>query len=210
MHASPHTLAPEARQWEDLTLPLSEVMRVAQRLLVFAGVAAFFPFGLIWGLPDLPGRGEWPAFFERALVEGAVFVLVYAASAVVHEGLHALAMVVFAGVPLRSIRFGMRLSEGIAYVHTSRPMTVRAYRVVLALPGVLQGLLPLVAGLAVGSGWVTFYGFVMLVSAAGDVAVLRLLRPVAPGRLVLDHPHDVGCRLLAEGRVLPEERVDAP
>lgn len=183
----------ERGRWEDLTLSVEAVMRVALHLLAggtFVTVAAFVA---LWGLPRLPA--DVGAFVGRALWQGGVFALVYAASAFVHEALHAAGMLVFARVPLRSIRFGMRLSEGVLYVHTGRPMTVRAYRGVLALPGVVQGVVPLVAGVALDSGWMAAYGLIMLASAAGDVAVLRLLRGLTPDRLVRDHPHDVGCQV---------------
>ena len=125
--------------WQDLTLPVADVMRLAWRLLLGTAVAAFVPFVLLWGLPSLPDLHEVPRWLGEAFVAAVLFVLVYLASAVVHEGLHAFAMVAFAGVPVRAVRFGLRLSEGVAYVHAARPMTVRAYRVVLVLPGLVQG-----------------------------------------------------------------------
>ena len=51
---------------------------------------------------------------------------------------------------------------------------------------------------ALTGGWLrtrAAYGF-FPATAAGDVAVLLLLRPLDARRLVVDHPHDVGCRLV--------------
>lgn len=191
--AQPHTT------WQDLTLPLAEVIRLAKRMLVGLALVAFLPFVMLWGLPSFLPSGDWLSVLGRAFAAVGLFTIAYLLSAVVHEGLHAFAMLIFAGISPRAIRFGVRLSEGVAYVHADRPMTVRAYRRVLALPALLQGVLPLLAGLAIGSGWLTLYGYVMLVSAAGDVAVLRLLRPYDGDRLVRDHPDDVGCLIAVEG-----------
>lgn len=193
MPAAP--LAPPAPAWRDLTLSLEQVMAVAWRMLWRIGLATFAAYVLLWGWPALPAPDAWPAFAARVLLQGLAFLGVYLVSAVLHEGLHAFAMVAFARISPRAIRFGLRLREGVAYVHAAAPMTARAYRAVLVLPGLVQGVVPLAAGLALGSGWLTLYGYVMLVSAAGDVAVFMLLRPLAPGERVIDHPQAVGCRV---------------
>ena len=74
-------------------------------------------------------------------------------------------------------------------------MTARAYRIVLVTPGLVQGVLPALIGLAAGWGWVTVYGWLMLASALGDAAMLAHLRPFPPDTLVRDHPEQVGCQI---------------
>ena len=197
MQAAPLTSDshPEEHPWQDLTLSTSEVIARARRWVLYLTVFIFGPFIFFWGTPPLPGTGEILPFTKTALTKAFVFLVVYLFSAVVHELLHALAMVLYARAPVRSIRFGLRWREGVAFVHTDEPMTIRAYRVVLAFPGVVLGLLPTFAGLGVGNGWLTFYGFIMLVSAVGDMAVLQLLQPFDADRLVRDHPREVGCQV---------------
>lgn len=179
--------------WEELTIPLSDLKRDALRWTFYFAVGLFVPYLILWGWPSfqLSGRGFAPLWL--VLLYSVAFILVYAISALAHEALHALAIVVFARVPLREITFRARLREGILYVHTARPMTVTAYRLVLALPGIVQGVLPALAGLMAGSGWLVFYGFVMLSSAIGDIAMLRLMRPRRRDTLVVDHPSKLGC-----------------
>lgn len=184
-------------RWRDVTLAVDDVVRLALRWLPFMTAGSFLPYLILWGLPGWP---EWEGLGDAlfsALAWTLVALLVYVVSALLHEALHVLAMIGFARVPISTIRFGMRLSEGVLYVHTTKPMSVRAYRTVLLLPGLLQGIVPLVAGTGMGVGWLVLYGYVMLVSASGDLAVLQLLRPLAPGDLVRDHPHAVGCRVRA-------------
>ncbi|GIV57873.1 MAG: hypothetical protein KatS3mg042_0786 [Rhodothermaceae bacterium] len=192
---------PEAEQgpvseteWRDLTLPLDALLRPVLRWSVYLALLLFVPFVLVWGGPSYD-LGGWPAAVLTVLAGGVGAVGIYAISAVLHEALHALAMRVVAGVPWRSIRFGVRWRDGVAYVHTDRPMTVRAYRVVLAVPGLLQGVLPALAGLFYGNGWLLLYGYVMLVSSLGDAVMLRLLAPLDGATLVRDHPTELGCQV---------------
>ena len=193
----------DAAAWRDLTIPLPHLASLALRWTLGLAVLLFVPYALWWGLPSLPGWGELPAFLGRVLLYGLLFVLVYAASAAVHEGLHAVAMRLFAGVPWQDVHFAVRLREGIAYVHTAHPMTAAAYRGVLLLPGLVQGVLPAVVGLVAGHGWLLFYGYVMLASAAGDLAMLWLLRPLDGSTRVRDHPTQVGCQVYAAAQAPP-------
>lgn len=179
--------------WRDRTLELDELMPMAWRWMGYMTVGVFVPYLLLWGFPGWPAWDDIGTLLWRGLLYSALAVVIYAISAVVHEGLHALAMMLFAGVPWSSIRFGLRLREGIAYVHTDRPMTVRAYRSVLVVPGLLQGVVPIVVGWLIGSGWLTIYGYVMLTAAVGDIAMLHLMRDLSSNTLVKDHPVKLGC-----------------
>jgi hypothetical protein len=178
--------------WKDVTLSVTDVMDLARRWIPAGGLVTLLAFGFLWGWPSLSPLDSIPGFALNLLIGVLVFTAVYAVSAVLHELIHALGIVVFGRLSWRDLEFGHRLSEGIAYVHARRPMTLRAYRGVLILPGLVQGVVPLAAGFALGSGWLTLYGYVMLASAIGDIAVLRILRPFPPHRLVRDHPREVG------------------
>ncbi|MFW5973501.1 MAG: metalloprotease family protein [Bacteroidota bacterium] len=167
------------------TLTIDEVMHFAGPWILAMAVATFGPYFVIHGF-------AWPSsaglFFARLFV----FIVVYLLSVVVHELLHVVGMLMFGRVPLSSISFGHRLSEGVVYVHSNEAMTARAYRGVLLLPGVITGVLPAVWGIAVGSGWITFYGWVMMASAVGDLAVYRLMSDLPSSTRVQDHPKEVG------------------
>lgn len=179
--------------WRDVTLSLNALYRMAWRWLGLTAAATLVPHVLVWGL-DLPA--SWPEVVEVGTAT-AVFVAVYLASIPVHEGLHALAMWLAGGLRWSEIRFGARWREGIVYVHAARPMSLRAYRIVLLTPTVVQGVLPAAIGLALGAWWLTLYGFALLASALGDVAVWWHLRGL-PGDLpARDHPEEVGCQVAA-------------
>lgn len=182
--------------WEDRTLTIDQLIRMAGRWLPTMTALSILPYVLIWGFPSLP---HWSGVGDAILAVLAWTLIglgVYAVSAIVHEGLHVAAMLVMARVPMKSLRFGVRPSEGVLYVHSDCPMSAAAYRVVLLLPFFLQGLLPAAAGTLLGVGWLVVYGYVMIVSAIGDLAVLQLIRDLDRKARVRDHPQEIGCQVL--------------
>jgi hypothetical protein len=93
------------------------------------------------------------------------------------------------------------------------PTRARSYRLAIALPGLVLGILPVLFGLSTGAWLATFYGFLMLVAAAGDLLVLWILRGVPAGAWVQDHPRQVGCLVVAgadEPRPAPVSKADLP
>ena len=105
---------------------------------------------------------------------------------VVHEALHGLAFRA-GGAPWRTISFGFIWKYGAFYAHTTTPITARAYRRVLVLPGLVLGLLPAVAAVALESALGTWLAAVMLMGAVGDLLLLWMARDLQPGQLVVDH-----------------------
>lgn len=183
---------PEA--WEDRTLSIDEVMRRLGRLLLPITVACLGPYLAIWGWPEGTGS-EW-------ITATLMMLAVYLVAVVVHEALHVLPMFA-AGLRPADLRFGIRWSEGVVFVHGTRPVSARHYRVILATPGLLLGLLPLITGWVTGSPFLTVFAWLMVISAIGDWAVLRLIGDLEPERLVQDHPRKVGC-LVEVPRTPPE------
>jgi hypothetical protein len=77
-------------------------------------------------------------------------------------------------------------------------MTAFAYRVSVALPGVILGALPGLMGLMWRNGWLTVYGALMSIAALGDLIVLWLIRSVPGDARVQDHPRAPGCIVYEE------------
>lgn len=189
--------APDAN-WKDITISIDQLVGIVGRWFPVITILSLLPYALINGFPPLP---DWSGLADAVLSVlywSAIGLAVYAASAIVHEGLHVIAMLSVAGVPISSLRFGARLSEGVLYVHTDRPMSVASYRIVLMLPAVVQGILPAAVGTIEGVGWLVLYGYVMILSAVGDFAVLQLIRDLDAAETVRDHHQKVGCQVLVE------------
>lgn len=192
----PDTRTPEAER----TLTVEEVMKFASPWALGATFLIFFVHSLLHGV----GRPESVISF---LISAGLLIGAYLVSIVVHEALHVLAMLVFGGVSLRSVAWGHRIREGIVYVHTTEPMTVRAYRGVLILPGLAIGIIPVIIAWATGSWLLLLYGWLMTTSAVGDLAIHRLIRDLDPSVLVRDHPEHVGV-LLMETPDHPDSHIE--
>ncbi len=186
--------------WQEVTIPIREIVLRLGWWLVIVALVLCLPMVLLWGVPDLPAW-PWPAVWLGEIARGgALLLLAYVVSVPIHEGLHALGMLV-TGTPRSEITFGARILHGVVYVHCGAEMKLTAYRLVLILPVLVTGLLPAVWGLAGGSWWIVAYAYLMIVSAAGDLEMYWRLRKFPGDALTRDHPDLLGCEVL-----LPESR----
>lgn len=157
---------------------------VAVVVLVFVAVVAQ---RLLWGKFEFDG-GFW-------LTTAAIYVV----GIVAHEATHGVGYRAFGGLRPDQVKFGFMWKALMPYAHAKAPMTASAYRKAVLAPGVVTGLLPLVAGLATGFAPLTLAGAGLLGAAAGDWAVVYAIRDVPRARLVRDHPTDVGAEVLPAG-----------
>lgn len=164
------------------------------------GIALMIPAGLLLTLPYV-ARWGWVAFGNAwnttLTVEHLPWLLgVFAVGAVLHELIHGLTWTVFGKKPRRAIRYGFHCKTVSPYAHCVEPMDVRAYRLGAAMPGLLLGVLPWFAGVLTGNGSLLIFGLIFTLVAEGDAMVLWLIRGVAPGSQVLDHPTQAGCYVI--------------
>lgn len=129
----------------------------------------------------------WGTGAVRALVGNRSVLLPLAAalavSIMVHEALHLAGFVWIGGAPFRAVHVEWRGPVMVA--RCDIPLSTRSYRAAVALPGLVLGVVPTVAGLVTGAAWLTAYGAVMLGAALGDVDVLWVLRGKSGGERVV-------------------------
>jgi hypothetical protein len=125
-----------------------------------------------------------------------LFLILFAASVVVHEGLHGIGWGLIGGAGWASISFGVKSMT--PYAHCDVPLDTRSYRIGAALPGIVLGVVPMLVSWGTGNGWMMAYAALMLAAASGDALVLWLIRDVDADRLVRDHPSEVGCEVSVE------------
>ncbi len=189
--------SPAGSCYEDRSVSMGAAHVYSLLLVLPAGALLVAGFVGAWGLTAF--RAAWHAALDgfgwtlAALVGGIVL----------HEALHGLAWALFGRTPWSAIRFGFQWKTLTPYAHCREPMTVRAYRIGAAAPGVVLGLIPAALGLLAGHGLLFLFGFLFTVAAAGDALILWLLRQARPGWLVVDHPDRVGCYLLPPGAAGP-------
>ncbi len=154
---------------------------------VFPIVGIFFvlPFALIWGLDSLmEGIGSFGAPWSifPALILGTV----------VHELLHGACFAFWGKTTFRVIKFGIKWKSLTPYAACKVPISARAYRIAAFTPGFTMGIVPAVVAIAIGNGWLLWFGTVFTAAAGGDFLALWMTRKVEWEQLVEDHPKRVG------------------
>jgi hypothetical protein len=177
----------------DLSFSLGQATAIALGMTPIIGLIVLGLFSLIWGMDSLLAGAS--LFKHLHILLPTIFVGI-----LIHEGLHWLGYVGFAHLPWGTVRFGFSLRSFAAYVHSDSPVSISAYRRLVALPGVILGVIPVFVGVAWEIGSMTLYGFLMLIGASGDIAILWKIRRVSPESLVMDHPYRAGCWVLDERR----------
>jgi hypothetical protein len=173
----------------DATVSMERANGIAAVLLPALALGVLGPFWLVHGWPEL-------ASGFREVFRLWLFIPAFLVAIVGHEALHGLGFLLVGRVPRDRIHFGIHRGTLSPFAGCRAPVSAGAYRITVALPAIVLGLIPLVVGYATGWGAPVVWGFVMLVAAGGDLIVLWAVRSVPAQRLVLDHPERVGCLVL--------------
>jgi len=172
---------------EALTVSMAQANLFALLMIVPVGTLGVI-YGLLWG-----GRRLFEGFLALDLAQ---FLLVFIIGIVLHEAIHGLTWMITARKPARAIKVGFQLKTLTPYAHCREPMPVEAYRLGTMMPGLLLGLLPVIAGLVTGNTALMLFGLLFTLAAGGDALILWLLRQVKSGQWVEDHPTEAGCYVL--------------
>jgi hypothetical protein len=177
--------------YRDVSIPIEAL--TVPGLVIGVGLAllAIAPYWVIHGFKE-----------SLTLSVGAAVGLILALIGllVAHELLHALGWMIAGRLGRDQISFGLDRKTLNPYTHVHVPMTARAYRFGAALPGILTGLLPTLAGWVIGSGPLTLLGAFMSIGAVGDLIILWVIRRVPGHTLVIDHPTRAGCWVSTQDR----------
>ncbi|HEU4699334.1 MAG TPA: DUF3267 domain-containing protein [Gemmatimonadales bacterium] len=159
--------------------------------------------GLVWLHAARHGAlGIWTAL-DALAARPLVGLVVVLGGAAVHEVIHALAWAATPTGAWRHVHFGWQWRSLVPYAHYAAPLPATAYRIGAAAPLVVLGILPALVGTFAGVGALAAFGWLFVLGAAGDVAVLWLLRGVPGGAQVEDHPSRAGCLVREEASSRP-------
>jgi len=156
-----------------------------------AGVA-WILFQMFWGDASSENLFAW---IRQNGFLAAVIILV---GILLHEALHVLGWALLGKLKWKDFQLGFNVKAMMPYAHARNPMPIGAYRWGSALPGLLLGVLPLLAGLFLGDGRWFLFGLAFSLAALGDALILWLLRKEKNSVWVEDHPTDPGCMVLEE------------
>lgn len=90
-----------------------------------------------------------------------------------HELIHALTFMLITGKGFKAIEFSFIQKPFIPYVHYKEPISILAYRIGVAMPGILLGIVPSIVGLWIGNAYLTLFGIIFTGCSAGDFLILK-------------------------------------
>lgn len=166
---------------KEYTLELGKVNLYAIFLILPITVLYLIPFILIWDYQTFEsGRKEFVQYF----------VVVFILGIIIHEFLHGITWAIFAKKGFKSIKFG--INSFTPYCHCKEPLKVKHYRLGGAMPLIVMGIIPGIAGLILGDGLYLAVGIFFSWAAGGDIIALFMLRKMDKNTMVSDHPDKMG------------------
>jgi hypothetical protein len=115
----------------------------------------------------------------------------------VHEGLHAVGLLLFGRVQRQEIRFGVMWHALMPYCHCTVPIPLHAYRRMALLPLWVTGSFSTAALLLYPADAFGIFAGVAVAACVGDVWMIARLRSFSDSLLVQDSPSAIGCDILA-------------
>lgn len=139
-------------------------------------------------------------YFDIMIVVG-----IYLLGLPVHEILHALGAIIFAGKKKSEISFGMHLKQMMLYCHINTPMKNSAYRGLLLLPVIVTGIIPLIISTFLGNIFLTLVFSLLVSGGAGDFIMFKSLLKHDKNSLILDHAEAPAYYLIYPENELPAD-----
>ena len=159
---------------------------------VFAVVLLLPLLAIGFGLFLLKNRGLSVGFTTLGPL---LFALVLFALIVVHELIHGLSWSIFAEHHWKDIEFGFMKQYLTPYCTCTVPLSKGQYIFGALMPLVVLGLLPMLAGILLGSLPMLLMGIIMADAAGGDILIVwKILRYRSGAKDVvyIDHPTQAG------------------
>lgn len=114
---------------------------------------------------------------------------------VVHELIHGACWSLFTPHHFKDIEFGVMISAMAPYCACLVPLKKEQHLFGTAMPLIVLGILPMIAGIALGNLTVLLIGAFMAAGAAGDIMIIRALlgyKSHAGEIVYMDHPTEAG------------------
>jgi hypothetical protein len=170
----------------DKTLAPLLVNVLGTLLMPVLGAAVLIPYWLVWR--------EMPLTRSQGFDSGLI-LLALIPSIIVHELLHGVGYLI-GGAKLGEIKIGFQWKHLMPYAHCRVPLSAAGYRLGVALPGLVLGIIPAVAAILAHNATLSIYAATMVIAAVGDLIILWMLIPVRGNVRVQDHPSKPGFQIL--------------
>lgn len=143
------------------------------------------PYKLVWGF-------TLSSFLKSAPPNLKYVLIIFIIGTIIHELIHGVTAAWYVGIGWHNIRFGIQWNSLTPYCHSKIPMSALNYRYVVIMPLVVLGIIPYIAAIFSGSGWLLTVGIIFTIAAAGDVMIYWMMRKLKKETTVQDHPTKVG------------------
>lgn len=117
-----------------------------------------------------------------------LIIAIFIVGLATHEGLHALSALIFGKCATSDIKFGVNFMQGMLYCHVEKPISARAYKVMLLIPAIVTGLIPLIIVTFLGNIFLIIVFCMLLCGGAADFIMFFSLQKLSNDTLILDHP----------------------
>ena len=175
----------------ELTIESDKANGIAMAFLVPVAVVSGIVFFYLWH--DSIDLHHEIMLLKKHTFAG-LFILVF--FVIIHELLHALAYLFLTKGDFKSISFGIIWKNLTPYCHYSKAISMRQYRIAVALPGLITGIIPLIISMSIGSFSLLVFALLFTLGAMGDFSILWISRKEKSNTMLKDHPDKIGCIIL--------------
>lgn len=174
-------MSENAETKKEYTLSIGKTNLYAFFMIFPISAITFLPYILIWNFETFwIGAKEFKNLFAPIFIFGII----------VHELLHGITWALFAKKGFQSIKFGI---NGLTpYCHCKEPLKANHYRLGGAMPLIIMGIAPSIAGLIFHNGLYLCIGIFFIWTAGGDIISLFMLRKLGKNVMISDHPDKMG------------------
>ena len=173
----------ENNNTKEFTMGYGKVNLIAFLLVIPISILTIGPFLLIWDMNK---------FIKGFELFNDYILIILIGGVIVHEFLHGITWAIYAKNGFKSIQFGVKWSMLTPYCHCREPLKLKNYRIGVAMPLIVLGILPVIISLLSGNGFLVFFGTFFSWAAGGDIIGLFMLRNLDRDMEVSDHPDKMG------------------
>jgi len=109
-----------------------------------------------------------------------------------HELIHGLCFAIYAKKGFKSIKYGAIWKLGVLYCHCKEAFIVRELRLVLIMPAVLLGFIPVIIAFIIGNYTLLLIGSIMIGGSSGDFVTFWETLKLNKNTRIIELPHKVG------------------
>ena len=167
----------------NLTIDMGKANVFAIILIILLFVIGFGLYYLVHRTFDFPRNNP------------VAIVVALLALTVIHELIHGACWSLFTPHHFKDIEFGIMKPTMTPYCACLVPLKKEQHLFGTAMPLITLGILPMIAGIALGNPSVLFIGIFMAAGAAGDIMIIRRVlgyRSNANEIVYMDHPTEAG------------------